>query len=69
MLSAETFPTENFRPIDPILKTVEVLTVKKLCAVGWIYHPAVTSLTYERRGLDGISGRRLPIRGMVVLPC
>ncbi|MFQ5994925.1 MAG: methylenetetrahydrofolate reductase [Acidiferrobacterales bacterium] len=25
VLSAETFPTENFRPIDPILKTVEEL--------------------------------------------
>ena len=26
--SAETFPTENFRPIDPILKTVQELRSK-----------------------------------------
>jgi methylenetetrahydrofolate reductase (NADPH) len=25
VLSAETFPTENFRPIDPVLRTVEAL--------------------------------------------
>ncbi|MFQ5935702.1 MAG: methylenetetrahydrofolate reductase [Acidiferrobacterales bacterium] len=67
VLSAETFPTENFRPIDPILKTVEELLPHGIRVVTTTWG-ALGSTRGGTASVCRIIGERFEVPTVVHLP-